>query len=51
CALNGPQFLADSLSSNSLKPNADTLAVPTAPGLGLTLGPRAEACLESVARA
>ena len=51
CALNGPQFLADALSHDSLKPNAATLLVPTAPGLGLTLDPRAEACLESVARA
>lgn len=46
CALNGPQFLADKLSGETLVPKADTLALPTAPGLGLTLDPRAEACLK-----
>lgn len=46
CALNGPQFLADKLSGETLVPKADALAVATAPGLGLTLDPRAEQCLE-----
>jgi L-alanine-DL-glutamate epimerase-like enolase superfamily enzyme len=50
CALNGPQFLADRLSGDTLVPRADTLPVPTAPGLGLTLDPRAEQCLEIVAK-
>ena len=50
CALNGPQFLADSLAGQTLAPLADQLAVPSAPGLGLTLDARAEACLETVAR-
>ena len=50
CALNGPQFLADRLSGDTLVPAGDTLTVPTAPGLGLTLDPRAAACLETVAR-
>jgi L-alanine-DL-glutamate epimerase-like enolase superfamily enzyme len=50
CALNGPQFLADRLSGDTLVPAGDTLTVPTAPGLGLTLDPRAAAGLETVAR-
>jgi len=50
CALNGPQFLADRLSGETLVPRADQLALPTAPGLGLTLDPRAAAVLETVAR-
>jgi len=49
CALNGPQFLADSLSGQTLQPNADKLAVPAGPGLGLTLDPRAEAALSLMA--
>lgn len=50
CALNGPQFLADRLSGSTLAPAADQLTVPTAPGLGLELDPRAAASLELVAR-
>ncbi|HND62951.1 MAG TPA: enolase C-terminal domain-like protein [Opitutaceae bacterium] len=50
CALNGPQFLADRLSGSTLIPHADQLTVPTAPGLGLELDPRAAAALEPVAR-
>lgn len=49
CALNGPQFLADSLATPPLAPRADQLPLPTAPGLGLTLDARAAACLERVA--
>ncbi len=51
CALNGPQFLADSLLGNSLSPKADVLPVPTAPGLGVTPDARAAASLRTVARA
>lgn len=51
CALNGPQFLADSLSVTPLTLDRDELTVPTAPGLGLTLDPRAAAALERVATA
>ena len=50
CALNGPQFLADSLVGTALAPRQDVLAVPTAPGLGLTPDARAASCLEIVAR-
>ncbi len=49
CALNGPQFLADSLVGTSLAPRHDVLTVPTAPGLGLTPDDRAVRCLERVA--
>jgi L-alanine-DL-glutamate epimerase-like enolase superfamily enzyme len=48
CALNGPQFLADRLSGDTLVPKADQLSVPTAPGLGLKLDIRAEAALRVV---
>lgn len=50
CALNGPQFLADSLAGTQLAPAADQLALPKTPGLGLSLDSRAAACLKSVAR-
>lgn len=50
CALNGPQFLADSLAEAPLAPKADRLALPSAPGLGLTLDTRAAACLKLAAR-
>lgn len=46
CALNGPQFLADRLSGDTLVPSGDQLAIPTAPGLGITLDPRAEEALK-----
>jgi len=49
CALNGPQFLADSLTGETLVPRHDVLTVSTAPGLGLTPDARAAACLETVA--
>ena len=50
CALNGPQFLADSLAGSQLRPAGDQLTLPTAPGLGLTLDARATACLKTAAR-
>ena len=50
CALNGPQFLADSLLGTALAPRADILPIPTAPGLGFTPDPRASALMRSVAR-
>ena len=49
CALNGPQFLVDRLSGETLVPDRDRLHVPTGPGLGLTLDSRAEATLSVVA--
>lgn len=45
CALNGPQFLADRLSGDTLLPKADQLKTPTGPGLGLNLDAHAEAAL------
>ncbi len=50
CALNGPQFLADSLLGRALHPPADVLALPTAPGLGGQPDGRAAACLRTVGR-
>lgn len=49
CALNGPQFLGDTLLGIGLKPAADRLTLPTAPGLGVTPDTRAAACLRTVA--
>jgi len=49
CALNGPQFLADSLFGGALAPKADVLSLPTAPGLGFLPDERAAACLRPVA--
>lgn len=49
CALNGPQFLADSLLGPGLRPRGDVLPLPDAPGLGFTPDPRAAACLRVVA--
>jgi L-alanine-DL-glutamate epimerase-like enolase superfamily enzyme len=49
CALNGPQFLADSLLGEALQPAADVLTLPTAPGLGVTPDARATAGLRVVA--
>jgi L-alanine-DL-glutamate epimerase-like enolase superfamily enzyme len=51
CALNGPQFLAEQLDPTATTPTADKIAVPTAPGLGLTPAPRALASLRTVAEA
>src|ERR1019366_4480847 len=49
CALNGPQFLADSLVGTAFMAKNDVLTVPNAPGLGLTPDDRAARCLERVA--
>ena len=48
-ALNGPQYLADTLVENDFIPETDVINVPTGPGLGLTLDSRAEAALSIVA--
>ncbi|MBP6508741.1 MAG: hypothetical protein KA257_14360 [Opitutaceae bacterium] len=50
CALNGPQFLADSLLGEAIKPRGDVLALPLAPGLGFTPDPRAAQRLRVVAK-
>jgi len=50
CALNGPQFLADSLFGEALAPRHDELTLPTAPGLGFEPDPRAASSLRVVAR-
>jgi L-alanine-DL-glutamate epimerase-like enolase superfamily enzyme len=48
-ALNGPQYLADSLAVNGFAPESDSINLPVGPGLGLTLDSRAEAALSVVA--
>lgn len=50
CALNGPQFLADSLFGQTLAPSGDELTLPTTPGLGLRPDARAAATLRTVAQ-
>jgi L-alanine-DL-glutamate epimerase-like enolase superfamily enzyme len=50
CALNGPQFLADTLVENDFQPDGDLIYVPEGHGLGLSLDPRAEASLTPAAR-
>lgn len=47
CALNGPQFLADSLAGKTLAPQGDQLPLSEKPGLGLELDDRAVKCLQS----
>jgi L-alanine-DL-glutamate epimerase-like enolase superfamily enzyme len=50
CALNGPQYLANSLLSESnFLPESDVISVPVEPGLGLALDGRAEAVLSVAA--
>lgn len=48
-ALNGPQYLADSLALNDFTPESAVMELPTGPGLGLILDSRAEATLSVVA--
>ncbi len=49
CALNGPQFLVDSLCTQRLRPEGDLILVPEQPGLGLSMDPCAEDILEIAA--
>jgi L-alanine-DL-glutamate epimerase-like enolase superfamily enzyme len=42
CALNGPQFLAETLATDTLEPAAGQLLVPSKSGLGVDLSDRAE---------
>ncbi len=48
CALNGPQFLTDRLSGETLVPQGDKLRLPEKPGIGLDLDARAEESLSFV---
>ncbi|MFI5357860.1 MAG: mandelate racemase/muconate lactonizing enzyme family protein [Opitutales bacterium] len=50
CALNGPQFLAETLVGDVLTPHGDELRLPTAPGLGVTPNARAAAVVRVVAQ-
>lgn len=49
CALNGPQYLAETLAVNKFLPEADEIDVPKEPGLGLIMGSDAESVLKIVA--
>lgn len=49
CALNGPQFLAESLIVGDFLPRGDAIRLPDAPGLGVSLDRRAQDPLEVVA--
>ena len=51
CALNGPQFLANSFAIEPFQPTGDQLALSITPGLGLRMDERALAALETVAEA
>jgi L-alanine-DL-glutamate epimerase-like enolase superfamily enzyme len=51
CALNGPQFLADTMVKPPIQTQADRLTVPAGPGLGLDPQPQALSCLQVVAEA
>jgi L-alanine-DL-glutamate epimerase-like enolase superfamily enzyme len=42
CALNGPQYLVESLCDSDFKPNKDVFAVPSKPGLGIGMDECAE---------
>ena len=46
--LNGPQFLADRLSGETLMPRNDKLPVPTGAGLGLALDTRTSGCRSTI---
>jgi L-alanine-DL-glutamate epimerase-like enolase superfamily enzyme len=51
-ALNGPEYLAGRGTADpSFRPEANVVLVPTSPGLGLNLDPRAESVLKVVAEA
>ncbi|MGD8405833.1 MAG: enolase C-terminal domain-like protein [Anaerolineales bacterium] len=47
CALNGPQFLENTLVENRLEQREDMIQVPQSPGLGIEMQPDAEAYLVS----
>jgi L-alanine-DL-glutamate epimerase-like enolase superfamily enzyme len=48
-ALNGPQFLANSLVQSDFQPEKDLARLPTGPGLGVRPGAEARACLRLAA--
>jgi len=45
CALNGPQFLENTLIENGLEQEEDMIQVPQGPGLGIEMQPDAESYL------
>ena len=48
CALNGPQFLGNTLVESGLEQQDDVIQVPQGTGLGINMLPDAEACLRTV---
>lgn len=48
CALNGPQFLGNSLIENGLEARGDMIRIPQGPGLGIEMMPVAETYLSHV---
>jgi L-alanine-DL-glutamate epimerase-like enolase superfamily enzyme len=48
CALNGPQFLGNSLIENGLEEQGDMIRIPQGPGLGIEMMPVAETYLTQV---
>lgn len=50
CALNGPQFLCNTLTTDNFIPKSDRVFLPAGPGLGLRLDSHADDCLKIVAQ-
>jgi L-alanine-DL-glutamate epimerase-like enolase superfamily enzyme len=48
CALNGPQFLDNTLVKNGLEQREDMIQIPQTPGLGIEMQPDAEKYLNLV---
>lgn len=48
CALNGPQYLGNTLIQRGLKQHDDLIGIPQGAGLGIDLKPDAETCLSVV---
>jgi L-alanine-DL-glutamate epimerase-like enolase superfamily enzyme len=49
CALNGPQYLVESLCAQEFKPQGDIFTLPNGPGLGLDMGNCTEGMLSIAA--
>lgn len=51
CALNGPQFLDNTLAASDFLPSGGEIRIPRAPGLGVELDDRAVSVLKTAAEA
>ncbi len=47
CALNGPQFLGNTLVESGIEQQDDIIQVPQGPGLGIKMKPNAETCFSN----